>query len=108
MEAVTSVHTFSPMKHSRRPPPVREPLQVHLDADDRALLDRLARATGLSRAEILRRGLKVFAAEHRGTSPMREFMDSLRDAADAPTDMGARHDDYLDEAYREAPVSAEG
>ncbi|MGH7671601.1 MAG: CopG family transcriptional regulator [Gemmatimonadales bacterium] len=77
---------------------VREPLQVYLDPDERALLDRLARDTGLSRAEILRRGLKSFAAD-RGVSPMLEFMDSLKDA-DFPPDMGARHDDYLDAAYR--------
>jgi hypothetical protein len=85
-------------KRSKTPPRVREPLQVYLDPDERGLLDRLARETGLSRAEILRRGLKSFAVEHGGKSPMLEFMESLRDA-EFPSDMGLRHDDYLAEEY---------
>jgi hypothetical protein len=85
-------------KRTKRSPRVREPLQVYLDPDERGLLDRLARETGLSRAEILRRGLKSFAAERRGKSPMLEFMDSMQ-GLDFPPDMGARHDDYLAEAY---------
>lgn len=85
-------------KRAKRPPRVREPLQVYLDPDERGLLDRLARETGLSRAEILRRGLKSFAAEHRGPSPMLEFMESLK-GADFPPDMAERHDDYLADAY---------
>lgn len=87
-----------PTKRSKKTPRVREPLQVYLDPDERALLDRLARQTGLSRAEILRRGLKSFAIEHGGKSPMLEFMDSLKDA-EFPPDMGERHDDYLAEEY---------
>ncbi len=85
-------------KRTKKPPRVREPLQVYLDPDERGLLDRLARETGLSRAEILRRGLKSFAVEHGGKSPMLEFMDSMQ-GIDFPADMGARHDDYLAEAY---------
>ncbi len=85
-------------KGAKKPPRVREPLQVYLDPDERGLLDRLARETGLSRAEILRRGLKSFAAERRGKSPMLEFMESMRDA-DMPADLAERHDDYLREAY---------
>ncbi len=77
---------------------VREPLQVYLDRDERGLLDRLARETGLSRAEILRRGLKSFAAERAGPSPMLEFMESMK-GVQFPPDMAARHDDYLEEAY---------
>ena len=37
---------------------VREPVQVYLDAGDRDLLESLARSTGLSKAELLRRGLR--------------------------------------------------
>jgi hypothetical protein len=87
-------------KRTKNPLRVREPLQVYLDPDERGLLDRLARETGLSRAEILRRGLKSFAVEHGGKSPMLEFLDSMA-GAEYPPDMSARHDDYLDEAYRE-------
>lgn len=85
-------------KRTKKPRGVREPLQVYLDPDERGLLDRLARETGLSRAEILRRGLKSFAAEQGGKSPMLEFMESMKDA-EFPPDMGERHDDYLAEAY---------
>ena len=85
-----------PRKSPRR---VREPIQVYLDVDERALLDRVAAETGLSRAEILRRGLRQFAAEHPGVrSPMLEFMESLRDV-DFPADLSERHDDYLADAY---------
>jgi hypothetical protein len=85
---------------ARKPPRrVREPIQVYLDVDERALLDRVAAETGLSRAEILRRGLRQFAAEQSaGKSPMLEFMESLRDV-DFPPDLSERHDDYLAEAY---------
>ena len=83
-------------KHARA---VREPLQVYLDRDDRALLDRLAQETGLSRAEILRRGLRSYAVERRPIrSPMLEFLDSIA-GPDWPPDIGERHDDYLEEAY---------
>ncbi len=85
-------------KRSRKPRGVREPLQVYLDRDERGLLDRLARETGLARAEILRRALKSFAADRRDTSPMLEFMESMRDA-ELPPDMAERHDDYLRETY---------
>jgi hypothetical protein len=85
-------------KRTKRPGKVREPLQVYLDSDERRLLDRLARETGLSRAEILRRGLKSFAAERRGKSPMLEFLESMRDA-ELPSDLAERHDDYLRDSY---------
>jgi hypothetical protein len=78
---------------------VREPLQVYLDRDDRALLDRLAQEAGLSRAEVLRRGLRSFAAENaRGKSPLFDFLMSMR-GDDWPADIAERHDDYLAEAY---------
>ena len=51
---------MSPKKSSRR---VREPVQVYLDPADRDLLEQVVRATGLSRAEILRRGLRRVADE---------------------------------------------
>ncbi len=85
--------------HADPPRRVREPIQVYLDVDERALLDRVAAETGLSRAEILRRGLRQFAAEQAGAkSPMLEFMESLGDL-DLPSDLSERHDDYLAEIY---------
>ena len=87
-------------KRAKGPVKVREPLQVYLDPDERSLLDRLAREAGLSRAEVLRQGLKHFAAQRQGKSPMLAFMESLRDA-ELPPDLAERHDDYLRDAYRD-------
>ena len=86
-------------RQRKRPRAVREPLQIYLDQAERALLDRLARETRLSRAEILRRGLRSFAAENmKGRSPLFEFLKSMA-GDDWPADIATRHDDYLAEAY---------
>jgi len=89
-----------PKRAARR---VREPIQVYLDADERALLDRVAAESGLSRAEVLRRGLRRYAVERSGwRSPMLDFIDymeSRTDLKDVPADLSERHDDYLAEAY---------
>lgn len=80
---------------------VREPLQVYLSAEERAQLDDLAEATGLSRAEVLRRGIRSFAAEQQGAqSPMLEWIRKHGDTP-VPSDLGLRHDDYLAEAYED-------
>lgn len=87
---------------------VREPLQVHLDRDDRALLDRLAKESGLSRAEVLRRGLRSFAAERAGgRSPLFDHLMSIA-GDDWPADMAERHDEYLAEAYLDNHEECEG
>lgn len=81
---------------------VREPVQVYLDPDDRRLLDTLARDTGLSRAEILRRGIRSFAAAARGDgvrSPMLAFLDEMV-GEDWPEGMAERHDDFLTDTHR--------
>ena len=81
---------------------VREPLQVYLTADERALLDRLAQETGLSRAEVLRRGLQSFARQAGRPSPMMEFLEEMNATRDeGPSDMAERHDEYLYQIYRE-------
>ena len=83
----------------KKPMMVREPVQVYLASDDRAMLDGLAERTGLSRAEILRRGIRSFAAEQSdGQSPMLQFLLSLK-GEDWPADIAERHDDYLVESY---------
>ena len=47
---------------------VREPLQVYLTPDERAELDRAARALGVSRSEALRRGIRALdVSGYRGT-----------------------------------------
>ncbi len=86
-------------KPQKGPRKVREPIQVFLTADERALLDEAARDTGYSRAEILRRGLRSFLAhEASETGPMLSFLDSVA-GKDLPADLGERHDEHLAEAY---------
>lgn len=91
----------------RSPRAVREPLQIYLDRDDRALLDRLAEESGVARAEILRRGLRSYAAARPAAhSPVLEFLRSIR-GTDWPADLVDRMDDYLAKAYGDRhPVGA--
>ena len=86
----------------KKPPRVREPIQVYLSPEDRAILDRVAKTAGVSRAEVLRRGIRrmsaeVNADEHPGIKAMRELAAGWPD--DTPNDLGMRHDHYLDEIY---------
>lgn len=78
---------------------VREPVQVYLDAADRSLLNEAAERTGLSRAEILRRGLRRAAAdllaEHRPGAAFEGLVGALGDDPGLPSDLAARHDAYL-------------
>lgn len=88
-----------PRSNPKRDRSVREPIQVYLDRDERSVLDRLAEETGLSRAEILRRGLRRFAAESGGGEPpMLAFAAEVAEQ-ELPPDMAARHDDYLADLY---------
>ncbi len=78
---------------------VREPVQVYLDAGDRDLLEDLARRTGLSKAELLRRGLRQLGvrqlAEQAPGWSLEALTASLGDSADLPSDLAAHHDTYL-------------
>lgn len=77
-------------------------MQVYLAPDDRKLLESLARATGLSRAEILRRGIRSFAAAAKGAgtrSPMLAFVEDM--ASDEwPEGLAERHDEFLTDTHR--------
>jgi hypothetical protein len=98
-----------PSRGSASPKVVKEPIQVYLDRDDRAILDRAAAAAGLSRAEVLRRGLRSFAAQERRIGPMEQFMRKLAASewpADTPTDLGVNHDKYLAEIYMDTHEEA--
>ena len=83
----------------RRPARVREPVQVYLDPADRELLNRLAARTGLSRAELLRRGVRQLAERELTDRPPGWSLERLRGALgndpDLPRDLSARHDFYL-------------
>lgn len=56
------------------PKVVREPIQVYLTPTEREELDRAAGALGVSRSEVLRRGIRTIG--------MPGFVGSLRDLAD--------------------------
>ena len=84
-----------PPRHRR----VREPVQVYLDEADRSLLEELAARTGLPRAELLRRGLRRMAdevlTERAPGWSFDRLVGALGDDASLPSDLAARHDEYL-------------
>lgn len=85
-----------PSRRTPKPRRVREPIQVYLNAGERAALDRLARELGVSRAEVLRRGLR--AVRRAGDQSFYDVFDRLigtLDRAGAPTDLAERFDRYL-------------
>lgn len=91
------------MPKSSRPSATREPVQVYLASDDSALLARLAEEAGLSKAEILRRGVRSYARERdTRASPMLRYLDEAVQCA--ATDSGLesvaeRHDEILAETH---------
>lgn len=82
---------------------VREPIQVYLTEQDRGLLDRAAKSAGLSRAEVLRLGLRRIGTELLASeNPVPAFLKKMAEGdwpAEMPTDVGARRDDYLADIY---------
>ncbi len=78
---------------------VKEPVQVYLDPADRDLLEEVVRATGLSRAEILRRGLRRVAddalTERAPGWSLDRLVDAMSGAGDLPRDLAECHDEYL-------------
>jgi hypothetical protein len=85
-------------KSPRRPKVVREPIQVYLSADERDVLDKLAEDLGLSRAEVLRRGLDSYAVEHaKGSSPVFDLMREMS-GLDWPAS-AENHDELLTQIY---------
>lgn len=61
---------------------IREPVQVYLAPDDSELLTRLSQESNLSKAEVLRRGVRSFARELATVrSPMLAFLEGSEAAA---------------------------
>jgi hypothetical protein len=87
------------MTSKRKPATVREamPVQVYLAQADQTILERTARVMGLPRAEILRRGLRRFAAEQLADeSPALAFLEIAAQASPHElVDVAERHDEYL-------------
>ena len=90
-----------PKRPTRPTASVREPVQVYLAPDDRDLLKRLATETGLTKAEILRRGMRSFAREQGGASPMLRFVTESA-AGEWPAIVAEKHDEILADSYRSA------
>lgn len=88
-----------PKHPAKRPSSVREPVQVYLAPDDSELLARIAAEFGLSKAEVLRRGVRSYAREQSGESPMLRFL-AESGAGSAPRGVAADHDAVLAESYR--------
>lgn len=82
-----------------KPGRVREPVQVYLDERDRALLDAVAERAAVPRSEVLRIALRRLAADLPGAARPGASLGSLIGALDAaqgvPTDLAARHEEYL-------------
>ena len=96
-----------PRKPARAPAAVREPIQVYLTKVDRALLDRAARASGVSRAEVLRRGLRQYgSAVVSDANSIAAFLDEMAAGPwpeGMPNDVAKHHDKHLAEAYQSPP-----
>lgn len=88
-------HTYM----TKKPPRVREPVQAWLDAPDSELLDDLSEQTSLSKAEVIRRGIRRLAQDldvaGRPFAGLNALSGALDAAADVPADLAARHDEYL-------------
>lgn len=76
----------------------KTPLQIYLDARDRALLDDLARRLGRSRAEVLREAVRRWSLELSGEDPLLGLIGSVDDPA-SPKDLSTRHDEYAVTGY---------
>ncbi|MBM3471927.1 MAG: CopG family transcriptional regulator [Armatimonadetes bacterium] len=78
--------------------------QVQLTEEQAAAVKRLAMEHNISQAEVLRRCVDDYIARN-GRSGRDEIWERARAAVgfikNGPTDMAARHDDYLAEAYEE-------
>lgn len=84
---------------SRKPPRVMEPVQAYLDATDADLLEEISERASLSKAEVIRRGIRRLAEDlnlaRRPYASLSALTGVLDAAADVPSDLAARHDTYL-------------
>lgn len=82
-----------------KPREVRQPVQVYLDARDRAMLDAVAKRQSVPRSDVLRLALRRLSAEllsqDRAGAAISSLVGVLDDASDVPSDLAERHDEYL-------------
>lgn len=91
-----------------KPKEVREPVQVYLDARDRAMLDAMAKREAVPRSDVLRLALRRLGDEllgsHRPGTAIASLIGILDGAPEVPSDLAERHDEYL---YAGEPVVSE-
>lgn len=83
---------------SKKPKRVREQVVAYLEPRDRALLEDLAEQTGLSRTELLRRGLWSLAAQglaKQQPGSAFEHLIATAEGTTGPADLSERADHYL-------------
>lgn len=84
---------------------VREPIQVYLAPEDRALLDNVATTSGLSRAEVLRRGIRAVSGALMGDEhPALKFMREMQalDWPDEPRPAGVDPQEWFEQELEKA------
>ena len=83
------------MARAKKPAAVREPIQVYLDRGERADLDRLARELGVSRAEVLRRGIEEIKRKRSKSiyDLIEEWAAAGYEFKDAPANLSERLDE---------------
>lgn len=81
------------------PKKVREPVQAYLDVADSTLLEELAERMSSSKAEVIRQAIRRLAQELdlelRPGAGVSSLVGALDSAADVPTDLAVKHDEYL-------------
>ncbi|MGH7699895.1 MAG: CopG family transcriptional regulator [Gemmatimonadales bacterium] len=85
----------------------KKPLQVYLDRTDRALLDRLARRLGLSRAEALRAAVRRWAMDLSAQDDPLLALIGCVDDPELPADLSTRADEYAVAGYPKRRVAEE-
>jgi hypothetical protein len=75
----------------------KKPVQVYLDRSYLSKLSRLASRLGVSRAEVLRRGLDALARDviPPEEDPAVQLIGLMGDQSDSPGDLSIEHDRYL-------------
>ncbi|MDP1860138.1 MAG: hypothetical protein Q8K82_15790 [Gemmatimonadaceae bacterium] len=79
----------------KHPSRVREPAQTWLEAPDAELLGELSDLLEVSKAEVLRLGIRRLAADQRPGAAMSALLGALDGDAQVPRDLAERHDEYL-------------
>ena len=86
---------------------VREQVVVYLDERDRALLEKMAKRTGLAKTELFRRGLRRLADETlagKTSGFSLRYLVATAGDDDFPPDVAARADAYLYGGGYQKPV----